>query len=188
MITARVLQWARNRAGISIEALADKLKVDVADVKAWEAETRLPTFAKARYAARVLHVPFGCLFLPEPPQESIGIPDLRSLGGGPAEQLGPDFYETYLDAKTKQASYRDYIIQNGGKMLPYVGSHMDNSGTFAEVERTSISALPRKWTSSCPICKYPGANIIASAAASTADKEVGARSAPSDDPASGPDN
>lgn len=146
LITGRVLQWARNRAGMSIAALADKLKVKIADVAAWEAETKRPTFAKARGAARVLHVPFGYLFLSEPPQEFIDIPDLRSINGEPTEQLGPDFYETYQDAKTKQVWYRDYIAQSGGGLVPYVGSHVrDDPPAAVAASMRAVLEITHEW-------------------------------------------
>jgi transcriptional regulator with XRE-family HTH domain len=127
LITGEVLRWARKRAGASLDAVAEKLKVSREQVDDWEEHRSLPSFAKARDAAKFLRVPFGYLFLDKPPGEVIAIPDLRRIGGEPVEDLGPDFYEIYQDAVAKQNWYRDYLFQQGPVgPLRFVGSRTIN--------------------------------------------------------------
>ena len=63
-----LLQWARQRAGLSHEQLAKKVglaqKPEVA--RAWEAGSAQPTFRQTQALARALHIPLGYLFLSEP--------------------------------------------------------------------------------------------------------------------------
>ncbi len=151
LITGELLRWARIRAGTSIDALAEKLKVPHAEVKAWEEDRSLPSFAKARDAAKYLRVPFGYLFLDKPPGETVEIPDLRRIRGETAEQLGPDFYQVYQDAVAKQSWYREYLLLQGSEALPFVGSRTmnDDPAAVAADMRRSLD-VTTEWRRQCP--------------------------------------
>lgn len=123
LVTAEVLRWARERAGASLDAVADKLKVQRQIVEGWESGESLPSFAKARDLAKYLCVPFGYFFLDVPPKETITVPDLRRIGGDPIETLGPDFLEIYRDACAKQDWYREYLLSQGAQQLAFVGRY-----------------------------------------------------------------
>lgn len=62
----QVLQWARQRAGLSVSALAKKLATRPEKVEAWEETGRLK-FNQAERLAKVAHVPFGYLYFSTPP-------------------------------------------------------------------------------------------------------------------------
>ncbi|MFO0244704.1 MAG: helix-turn-helix domain-containing protein [Betaproteobacteria bacterium] len=62
-----------------MDALARKLGTKPDRVAAWEAGEARPTFRQAQDLAHALHVPFGYLFLAEPPEEELPIPDRRTL-------------------------------------------------------------------------------------------------------------
>ena len=144
LITGEVLRWARLRAGASVDAVAEKLKVSRDDVEDWEESRSRPSFAKARIVAKYLRVPFGYLFLERPPIETVSIPDLRRIGGEPVESLGPDFYDVYQDALAKQDWYRDFLLQQGAQALSYVGSCTlrDNPAAVAADMRAILSVTP----------------------------------------------
>jgi len=146
LVTAEVIRWARERAGATIDAVADKLKVEPADVNSWESGDTLPSFAKARDLAKYLRVPFGYLFLERPPAEEIAIPDLRRIGGEPVESLGPDFRDIYKDAVAKQDWYRDFLRQHGVEPLPFVGSFTTNDAP-AEVaaDMRAVLGVTPEW-------------------------------------------
>jgi len=71
-----LLRWARERAGRSAESLAGKFP----KLAAWEAGEARPTLKQLEGFARATHLPAGYLFLREPPEESVPIPDLRTPG------------------------------------------------------------------------------------------------------------
>jgi len=71
----RLLEWARHRARLTEEVLAEKMGVKEEKVAEWEQSGRL-TLKQAEKLAKVTHTPFGYLFLPEPPDEKLPIPDL----------------------------------------------------------------------------------------------------------------
>ena len=67
LVTPSVLTWARRRRGIEVGELAAKLNVKIEAIDAWEAGERRPTFRQAQRFAQALYVPFGYLYLTEPP-------------------------------------------------------------------------------------------------------------------------
>ena len=79
-VTPRLIQWARNRAGISSDQLAQLLGVTSQQVAAWEKGDNHPSFTKAEKLAEALCVPFGYLFLSDAPAFALPVPDLRTVG------------------------------------------------------------------------------------------------------------
>ena len=76
-INPDLLRWARERAGLAQEDLTKKF----ARLPRWETGEAQPTLKQVEAFARAVHVPPGYLFLSEPPEESIPIPDFRSVAG-----------------------------------------------------------------------------------------------------------
>ena len=70
-----LVQWARERAGIPQDELVHKFK----KLPEWERGDLQPTLKQAESFARKVHVPIGYLYLSEPPDEHLPIPDFRTL-------------------------------------------------------------------------------------------------------------
>lgn len=120
-ISPEVLRWARKRASAPVDALASALKTDRAKVEAWEDGSARPTFRQAERIAAFYHIPFGYLFLPEPPQEQPPIPDLRTQDGAPRDGFSPDVMDLLRDVTLQHDWYRDYLADHGAKPRPFVG-------------------------------------------------------------------
>lgn len=146
LINPEMLCWARERAALTLEQLAGKLKIQVAQLLTWEQGTNAPTFKQAEKIARQTHVPFGSLFLSVPPQEELPIPDLRVLSGWPLEQPSADFFDVIRDVQFQQDWYRDYLLELGAEPLPFVGKYRlgEKVSTIAKDIRTvlGIDDLP----------------------------------------------
>src|SRR3954466_10227662 len=121
LVSPEGLRWARKRAAISVDAVAEKLKTDTAKVLAWEEGAARPTFKQAEKIAAFFHIPFGFLFLPEPPVETLPIPDLRTRDGMPREGFSADVLDLLRDVMFKRDWYRDYLLDHGAEPLPFVG-------------------------------------------------------------------
>jgi Zn-dependent peptidase ImmA (M78 family)/transcriptional regulator with XRE-family HTH domain len=80
-VTPRVMAWARETAGYSIDEAADRLAVRPRRLIEWEEGVRSPTLPQARTAARIYRRPLALLFLPEPPEDPSAPPDFRSVPG-----------------------------------------------------------------------------------------------------------
>lgn len=90
-IQPKVLRWARARSGYSVEDIADKLKRDPAEVRAWEAGNAAPTYAQLEKLAYDLYKrPLALFFLPEPPQEADVKQEFRTLPNSELDQLLPN--------------------------------------------------------------------------------------------------
>lgn len=116
-----VLEWARGRAGLSEEDLAKKLGTKANQVEQWEENGTL-TYKRAEKLARVTHIPFGYIFLAEPPEEKLPIADFRTLGNDEAYQPSPELLDVLFDALRKQSWYRDYLLEMDEEPLSFVGS------------------------------------------------------------------
>ena len=121
LITPDLLIWARERADYTIDMLSDKLHTKVEKLKAWENGELKPTFNQAQELAKKLHIPFGYLFLAQPPKEELPLPDLRTLNNQEPEKISPNFRELLNEIKAKQAWYREYAIENEAEPFRYLG-------------------------------------------------------------------
>jgi Zn-dependent peptidase ImmA (M78 family) len=114
-----VLSWATEKAGLTPERFA----VSVSKKAATQARIRSGrlTPAQAAKLSKLARIPFGYLFLNEPPQiKRPTIPDLRQIPN--AEPLGENFYEVLADVFARQQWYRDYLSEGGERPLAFVGS------------------------------------------------------------------
>jgi Zn-dependent peptidase ImmA (M78 family)/transcriptional regulator with XRE-family HTH domain len=129
-ISPAVLQWARMRARMTVSALADRANVNVDRVNQWERGDRRPTFRQARHLAGALHIPFGYLFLSEPPTEQLQLPDFRRVHGMAGEPSA-ELIDTINDVLVKQQWYQEYARGQGQQPLPFVGKF----GLDGEIEK-----------------------------------------------------
>ena len=68
-VNTELLRWARKRAGMTQEDLQVKFK----KLSEWESGKTQPTLKQLDAFTRAVHVPFGYVFLPEPPGERLPI-------------------------------------------------------------------------------------------------------------------
>jgi Zn-dependent peptidase ImmA (M78 family) len=120
-LVPRVLRWARERAGLSVRQVAEKIGAKPEQVRAWEESGEL-TFARAEKLARVTHTPFGYLYLEAPPEEKLPIPDFRTVAGREVIRPSPELLDVLSDALRRQDWFRDYLVAYGEEPLSFVGS------------------------------------------------------------------
>ncbi|MCY4543051.1 MAG: hypothetical protein OXB95_11790 [Rhodobacteraceae bacterium] len=90
--------------------------------------------------ARAVHIPFGYLFLTEPPDETVPIPDFRTLDSQSARRPSPNLLDTIYDCQERQDWYREFARSSGALRLDFVGSISleDSPETVALLIRTSL--------------------------------------------------
>jgi len=113
-----MLMWARERSRLEPEELFRKFPA-LAD---WEEGTRQPTLKQLEKFAQATHTPIGYLFLPEPPDEPIPIPDFRTIGDMELGHASPDLLDTVYLCQQRQEWYRDYARLHREDPVPFVGS------------------------------------------------------------------
>ena len=77
---------------MEVGELAARLNVKIEAIDAWEAGERRPTFRQAQRFAQALYVPFGYLYLPEPPVEELPLADFRTIPGQIPQRPSPIFW------------------------------------------------------------------------------------------------
>jgi Zn-dependent peptidase ImmA (M78 family) len=117
-INPALLIWARERAGLDADSLVTKFP----KIVDWELGSVYPTLNQLEQFARTVHVSVGYLFLPEPPTESLPIPDFRTVGSQSIERPSPNLLDTIYMCQQRQDWYRDYAMVHSLPKLTYVGS------------------------------------------------------------------
>lgn len=92
-------------------------------------------------------MPFGYLFLPQPPEEKLPIPFFRS-NGDQAEKVSINVYDTILLLQQRQDWLRDYLLDNDNEPLPFVGKFKNNLNVKEIVaDIRSVLNLGENWAS-----------------------------------------
>ena len=112
-----MLRWACERAGHDVAHVGER----VPQLRAWLRGERQPTLKQLERLARVTHTPLGYLFLSEPPDERLPVPDHRTLSGAAAAKPSPDLLDTLYTMQLRQAWLRDALVEQGAEPLAFVG-------------------------------------------------------------------
>ena len=113
-----LIRWARERAGLQVEDLITKFK----KLTEWENGETRPTFKQLEAFAHAVHVPFGYLFLTEPPEEDIPISDFRTVADKANTRPSPDLLDTLYAMLRHQAWLREHLIEEDIEPLTFVDS------------------------------------------------------------------
>lgn len=141
-INPRVLSWAAERAGVDLHHRFPRLDD-------WRSGAAQPTLRQLEDFAKAVAVPFGYLFLPEPPEERLPIPHFRTIASQRAERPSPDLLETVYIMQRRQAWMRDYLSDQDQKPLPFVGSASvrDDPGKVAQ-RMQEVLGIDANWAAS----------------------------------------
>jgi Zn-dependent peptidase ImmA (M78 family) len=115
-VHANMLTWAITRAGYELHEFSAK----VPKVQEWIEGTKKPTVKQLETFSKKVHLPFGYLFLTEPPKEKLPIPFYRT-NNTPATQVSVNVYDTILLIQQRQDWLKDYLKDNEFEALSFVG-------------------------------------------------------------------
>jgi Zn-dependent peptidase ImmA (M78 family) len=116
-VRPEMLRWACERSGQDLAAFARRFP----HLAAWERGEGRPTLKQLESFAKATYTPIGYLFLPEPPEERVPIPDFRTVSGRHARRPSPDLLETIYICQQRQEWYRDFARSMGDGALAFVG-------------------------------------------------------------------
>lgn len=122
-VSSPILVWAREQAHLTIEGVAARIGTSPAKVQAWEEGEARPTFRQAQKFAEISRIPFGYLYLSEPPAYQLPIADFRTIGDHPLPPLGADFRDLLNEILRKQSWFREYRLEQSTDRLPFVGKY-----------------------------------------------------------------
>ncbi len=117
-VKPELIQWALDRSRKYPDTLAKKLP----KIEEWLAGELSPTLKQLETFAKATCTPIGFLFLPEPPNEQVPIPDFRTMSPEYFNRPSPDLLDTIYICQQRQEWYRDFERSMGGDPLPFVGS------------------------------------------------------------------
>ena len=142
-VKPELLRWARERVGRRVEEFGKRFK----KLAEWERGETQPTLKQLEDFAKATYVPFGYFFLPEPPEEHIPIPDLRTIRNEEISHPSPDLLDTIHAMQRRQAWLREELLECEAESLDFVASARlteDPEGVGREMRR--VLALDDNWT------------------------------------------
>ncbi|WP_026602720.1 helix-turn-helix domain-containing protein [Methylomonas sp. 11b] len=132
-INTTMLTWARERSGVTVSEFARKCGVSLDKLSEWESGHRSLTFKQAMTYAEKAHIPFGYLFLAQPPIDELPIPDLRTIEGQTNRRLSAELLDLIKLMQQRQEWYKDYLQQHLVGPNPIVGRFAVKDGVTAIV-------------------------------------------------------
>ncbi|QXE35905.1 ImmA/IrrE family metallo-endopeptidase [Streptomyces sp. GMY02] len=136
-----LLQWAADRAGWSVATIESRAP----RFHEWVRDEVRPTLKQLESFANATHTPFGLLFLPEPPEEPIPIPDMRTLGNRRISRPSVDLLDTIYSCQSRQEWYREYAKTQGYPPVSFAGevtTSSDPIGVAAKIRQILHFGLP----------------------------------------------
>ncbi len=112
-----LIQWAIHRADLDISMLKNKFP----KIEDWCSGISKPTLRQLEMFSKAAYVPTGYLFLPNPPEESIPIPDFRTIKDQHIQSISPNLLDTIYLCQQRQDWYRDYARANSYNPIYLIG-------------------------------------------------------------------
>lgn len=140
---ANILTWAIARAGYELGDFIAR----VPHIQDWLAGNKQPTLKQLEDFSHKVHLPFGYLFLDQPPQEQLAFPFFRT-GNPQARGVSLNVYDTILLVQKRQDWLVEYLTENDFPPLPFVGRYDGANDAMAIVQsiRDTLQLEP-EWAS-----------------------------------------
>jgi Zn-dependent peptidase ImmA (M78 family) len=143
-IRTEMLVWARERAALTVDDLAAKQPLK--RLPLWERGKAQPMFKQLEAFAKATHVPIGYLFLPEPPDEPLPIPDFRTVAGAVPRRPSPDLLDTIYTMQRRQAWFHETLASGEADPAGFVGSaRLSDDPEAVGREMRRITGLTDGW-------------------------------------------
>lgn len=142
-VNTNMLTWAIARAGYDLHTFTNKFP----KVQLWLEGEKKPTVKQLEEFSKKVYLPFGYLFLTEPPRENLPIPFFRS-NGNQTQKVSINVYDTIMLMQQRQDWLRNYLKDNDFEPLQFVGKYRNKTNVNRIVEdiRHTLN-LPENWAS-----------------------------------------
>ena len=117
-VPPQMLRWVCERAGYDVAHLAERIP----QLPAWIRRERQPTMNQLEKLAKVTHTPLGYLFLPNPPDERLPVPDYRTVASAARGRPSPNLLDTLYAMLRRQEWMRESLVENDVEPLAFVAS------------------------------------------------------------------
>jgi len=130
-IRPSLLSWAVERGRREEVSITKKWPM----YQDWLTGSLSPSMSQLEDFARYTHTPLGYFFLPQPPDESVPIPDFRTLGNqGMPSRPSADLLDTIYACQSRQEWYREYAEREEFPPLTFAGSVSSDADVRAVAE------------------------------------------------------
>lgn len=141
-VKPEVLCWARQRSGLTIDALVMKFP----KYEAWEQGKASPTLKQLVELAKKTFTPVGCFFLSAPPEDKLPIPDFRTIHESAVIRPSPNLLETVQAMLRRQGWMREHLLEQGEEQLSFVASaNMDEAPNQVATRIRKTLGLSDNW-------------------------------------------
>ena len=143
-IKPALIEWAIRRAGHPVQTFVEEHP----RVGQWISGEEIPTVNQLENFSKQVHVPYGYLFLPQPPKEQLPIPYFRT--GQQQGEPSLNVFDMVLILQQRQQWLTEYLSESGVDPLPFVGKFKVRHGYTAIVNdiRNTLN-LAEDWASHC---------------------------------------
>lgn len=111
-INPKMISWARERNGLSIEQLAEKMKREPVEIETWENGTVFPSYSLLEILAyKHFKIPLAVFFFPEPPDIEDPIKKFRRLPDSKLKRFSSDTLQKFRLAQSYQESITELMSE-----------------------------------------------------------------------------
>lgn len=141
-VKPQLVRWARERANLTVGDLIKKFP----KLEEWELGESHPTLKQLESFATATRTPVGYLFLPDPPEEPLPIPDLRTVTGDGLQRPSPDLLECIYAMQRRQSWLRETLVESEAERLDFVGSaRLSDDADAVGREMRRVIGLEHGW-------------------------------------------
>ena len=142
-VSPEVLCWARERAGLELIDLQGKFP----KLAEWESASIQPTMRQLQNFANATRVPYGFLFLPEPPKMHLPIADFRTVESQRHQDISPELMDTIHLMRRRQAWLREERMEAEVRPVDFIGTaSLSNDPEAIGREMRRVLGLVDGWT------------------------------------------
>lgn len=117
-IQPRLIRWACERSGRDEAGLLKSFP----KLEQWKSGEVQPTMNQLEALAGATLTPLGFFFLPEPPVETLPVPDFRTVGDRPVRRASAALLETIYAMQRRREWMREHLLEEDEPPLAFIGS------------------------------------------------------------------
>jgi Zn-dependent peptidase ImmA (M78 family) len=143
-INKNIIEWAIVRNGNSIEEFYEQNP----NVESWVKEDKNPTVKQLEDFTHKVHVPFGYMFLENPPIENIPLPFFRTGSVNETNKVSLNVFHTIQNILDRQNWLTEYLNELDFPNLNFIGKYnIDNNYKVIVNDIRNILKLELDWAS-----------------------------------------
>ncbi|CAH0335303.1 hypothetical protein FVB9288_00938 [Flavobacterium sp. CECT 9288] len=143
-INKNIIEWAIVRNGNSIE----EFYAQNPNVESWVKEDKNPTVKQLEDFTHKVHVPFGYMFLENPPIENIPLPFFRTGSVNETNKVSLNVFHTIQNILDRQNWLTEYLNELDFPNLNFIGKYnIDNNYKVIVNDIRNILKLELDWAS-----------------------------------------